>query len=199
MKILHICAIAPTAKFLLQPQLQYFLSRNFAVGIACSPGAELAELEQKGFQVHPVQIDRKISPLANWDSISNLVKIIRDNQYNLVHVHTPIAAVLGRIAAKVAGVKAIVYTSHGLPFHDLSSPFQYQFYSTVEKLTASITDLILSQNHEDIATATKIGMCPRKNWVISVMVLILIVFDVALTHSTKPSYANPWVSRNLRI
>jgi glycosyltransferase involved in cell wall biosynthesis len=160
MKILHICAVAPTAKILLQPQLLYFLSRNFVVGIACSPGVELAELKQKGFQVHPVQIDRKISPLANWDSISNLVKIIRDNQYDLVHVHTPIAAVLGRIAAKIAGVKAIVYTSHGLPFHDLSSPFQYQFYSTVEKLTASITDLILSQNHEDIATAIKIRMCP---------------------------------------
>jgi glycosyltransferase involved in cell wall biosynthesis len=159
MKILHICAIPATAKILLQPQLKYLLSHNLVVGIACSPGEELSELQQKGFKVHPVQIDRKISPLANLQSIYNLVTIIRDNQYDLVHVHTPIAAVLGRIAAKIAGVNAIVYTSHGLPFHDLSSPFQYRFYSTVEKLTASITDLILSQNHEDIDMAIKIGMC----------------------------------------
>jgi glycosyltransferase involved in cell wall biosynthesis len=93
-------------------------------------------------------------------SIYQLTKIIQKNQYDLVHVHTPIAAVLGRIAAKIAGVKRIVYTSHGLPFHDLSTPAQYRFYFIVEKLAALITDLILSQNYEDIVTAKKLGLCP---------------------------------------
>ncbi len=160
MKILHICAIAPTATILLQPQLKYFLSRKLTVGIVCSPGPELKELQQNGFQVHPVLMDRKISVNSNLKSIYQMAKIIRENQYDLVHVHTPIAAVLGRIAAKLAGVKRIVYTSHGFPFHDLSSPSQYRFYFTVEKLTALITDLILSQNHEDIATAKKLSLCP---------------------------------------
>ena len=160
MKILHICAIAPTATILLQPQLKYFLSRKLTVGIVCSPGPELKELQQNGFQVHPVLMERKISVNSNLQSIYQMAKIIRENQYDLVHVHTPIAAVLGRIAAKLAGVKRIVYTSHGFPFHDLSSPSQYRFYFTVEKLTALITDLILSQNHEDIATAKKLSLCP---------------------------------------
>ncbi len=161
MKVLHVCALAITAKSLLQPQLKYFLSRNLEVGIACSPGAELAELQKNGVQVHQVKIERKISSINNLNSVLQLIKIIRDNQYDLVHVHTPIAAILGRIAAKIAGVKAIVYTSHGLPFHELSSPFQYWFYSIAERLAASITNLILSQNHEDIATATKLGLCEK--------------------------------------
>ncbi|MBW4633789.1 MAG: glycosyltransferase family 4 protein [Iphinoe sp. HA4291-MV1] len=160
MKILHICAIAPTAKILLQPQLEYFLSRKLTVGIACSPGPELKELQEHGFKVHPVQIDRSISLFSNLRSVYQLTNIIRQNQYDLVHVHTPIAAVLGRIAARLAEVKRIVYTSHGFPFHDLSSPSQYRFYFRVEKLTALITDLILSQNHEDIAAAQKFGLCP---------------------------------------
>ncbi|ARV62588.1 glycosyltransferase family 1 protein [Nostocales cyanobacterium HT-58-2] len=160
MKILHICAIAPTAKILLQPQLKYFLSRKLTVGIACSPGLELKELQENGFKVHPVQIDRSISLFSNLRSVYQLTKIIRHNQYDLVHVHTPIAAVLGRIAARLAGVKRIVYTSHGFPFHELSPASQYRFYFTVEKLAALITDLILSQNHEDIATAKKSGLCP---------------------------------------
>lgn len=160
MKILHICAIAPTATILLQPQLKYLLSRQLTVGIACSPASELAELQKNGVKVHPVKIERKISVNSNLQTIYQLTKIIREHQYDLVHAHTPIAAVLGRIAAKLAGVKRIVYTSHGFPFHDLSSPSQYRFYFTVEKLTALITDLILSQNHEDIATAEKFGLCP---------------------------------------
>jgi glycosyltransferase involved in cell wall biosynthesis len=163
MKVLHICAIASTAQILLQPQLKYFLSRNLIVGIACSPGSELEKLQKQGFQVHPIQIDRRISLGSNLKSIYQLIQIIRYHQYDLVHVHTPIAAVLGRIAAKLAGVKRIVYTSHGFPFHDLSSPHQYHFYFTVEKLAAYITNLILSQNHEDVATAKKLGLClPQK-------------------------------------
>ncbi|MGB5633127.1 MAG: glycosyltransferase, partial [Waterburya sp.] len=42
-------------------------------------------------------------------------------------------------------------------------PTQYRFYFIVEKLAALITDLILSQNYEDIATAKKLGLCtPEK-------------------------------------
>ncbi len=160
MKILHICAIPDTAQTLLLPQIKYFLSRNLAVEIACSRELKVKNLSKNGYKVHPVQIDRRISLISNLRSIYHLMKIIRKNQYDLVHVHTPIAAFLGRIAAKIAGVKRIVYTSHGFPFHDLSSPSQYRFYFTLEKLAALITDLILSQNYEDIATAKKLSLCP---------------------------------------
>jgi glycosyltransferase involved in cell wall biosynthesis len=160
MKILHICAIGVTAEGLLIPQIDYFLSRNLSVEIACSPGQIVERLQKQGYVIHPIQIDRRISPLLNLKSIYQLTKLIRQQQYDLVHVHTPIAAVLGRIAAKLAGVKAIVYTSHGLPFHDQSSWKEYTLYSNVEKFAALLTDLILSQNHEDIATANKLGLCP---------------------------------------
>lgn len=160
MKILHICAIGATAEVLLLPQINYLLSRNLAVEIACSPDQGVEKLQKQGYTIHPVQIDRHISPVLNLKSIYQLTKLIRQQQYDLVHVHTPIAAVLGRIAAKVAGVKAIVYTSHGLPFHDRSSPKEYTLYSNVEKIAGLLTDLILSQNYEDIATAKKLGLCP---------------------------------------
>ena len=160
MKILHICAIGATAEVLLLPQINYLLSRNLAVEIACSSNQGVEKLQKQGYTVHPVQIDRRISPVLNLKTIYQLTKLIRQQQYDLVHVHTPIAAVLGRIAAKLAGVKAIVYTSHGLPFHDRSSPKEYTLYSNVEKFAALFTDLILSQNYEDIATAKKLGLCP---------------------------------------
>lgn len=162
MKILHICALGATAEGLLLPQINYLLSRNLSVEIACSPGQTVEKLQKQGYIIHPIQIDRRISPVLNLKSIYQLTKLIRQQQYDLVHVHTPIAAVLGRIAAKLAGVKRIVYTSHGLPFHDRSSPKEYALYSNVEKLAALLTDQIISQNYEDIATAKKLGICPEK-------------------------------------
>lgn len=159
MKILHVCAIGITAKKLLLPQIDYFLSRHLDVGIACASGTEVEQLQQQGYTVHPFEIDRKIDLVSNLKSIYQLKNIIQKHQYDLVHVHTPIAAVIGRIAAQLAGVKRIVYTSHGFPFHDQSSVLQYRFYFTVEKLCAPLTDLIISQNYEDIKTAQHTGLC----------------------------------------
>lgn len=163
MKILHVCAIGATAEKLLLPQINYFLSRKLLVGIACSPDPEVEQLQQQGYAIHTVQIDRRIDPVTNLKSIYQLAKLIRENHYDLVHVHTPIAAVLGRIAAKIAGVKRIVYTAHGFPFHDQSPPSQYRFYFIVEKLCTPLTDLILTQSYEDFITAQKSGLCaPEK-------------------------------------
>jgi glycosyltransferase involved in cell wall biosynthesis len=160
MKILHICAVGATASALLKPQIDYFLNRGAFVEVACSPGREIELMQKQGYQIHPIQIDRQISPILNTQSIWKLTALMRQQQYDLVHVHTPIAAVLGRIAARLARIKRVVYTSHGFPFHDLSPARQYQFYVSVEKTMARWTDLILSQNHEDIETAQKLGLCP---------------------------------------
>jgi len=160
MKVLHICAVGTTAKQLLTPQIDYFLSRNWSIEIACSPGQETEQLQQQGYVVHSIKIDRKITSISNIKSIYKLTELIQRNRYDFVHVHTPIASVLGRIAAKIAGVKGIVYTAHGFPFHDQSSLLQYRFYFTVEKFTALLTDLILTQSYEDFTTAQKSGLCP---------------------------------------
>lgn len=160
MRILHVCAIGATAEKLLLPQIDYLLSCKLSVEIACSPGPKVEKLQQQGYVIQPIQFDRRIDPVANLKTIYQLIKLLRDNQYDLVHVHTPIAAVLGRIAAKIAGVKRIVYTAHGFPFHDQSTPSQYRFYFTVEKLCTGLTDLILTQSYEDFITAQKSGLCP---------------------------------------
>ena len=162
MKILQVCALGMTAETLLLPQIDYFLKRNVLVEIACSPDTTADKLQQQGYVIRPVQIDRKISPLGNLRSIVNLTKLMRSQKYDLVHVHTPIAAVLGRIAAKLAGIRRIVYTSHGLPFHDQSTPKEYFLYSTVEKFAGKFTDLIISQNYEDIKTCKRLGIAPQQ-------------------------------------
>ena len=159
MKVLHVCAIGITAKKLLRPQIDYLLSRGLDVEIACSPDSDFEQLRQDGYIMQPVQIDRKLDPISNLKSLVQLTRLMQHNHYDLVHVHTPIAAVLGRVAAKLAGVKRIVYTAHGFPFHEHSSATQYRFYFAIEKYCALLTDLILTQSYEDFITAQKQGLC----------------------------------------
>jgi glycosyltransferase involved in cell wall biosynthesis len=163
MKILHICAVGFTVKNLLLPQINWFLSQGFSIEIACSPGQEVKQLQDQGYTIHPIQIDRRIDLKSNLGSIYQLAQLIQGNRYDLVHVHTPVASVLGRVAAKLAAAKRIIYTAHGFYFHDNMPAGQYRFYHSVERIAGWLTDLILTQSREDLATAEKTGLCsPQK-------------------------------------
>jgi glycosyltransferase involved in cell wall biosynthesis len=162
MKVLHICAVEFTVKNLLIPQINYFIERGLDVEIACSPGDELKTLESQGYIVHPIQIDRKIAPTSNLKSIIKLTHLISNKQYDLVHVHTPVASVLGRVAAKLARAPRVIYTAHGFYFHDNMAASKYRFYHSIEKVSAWFTDLILTQSQEDLETAKKTGICPAQ-------------------------------------
>jgi len=58
MKILHICAIGGTAQALLKPQIDYLLSRNLSVEVTCYPDSYVKKLQQQGYTIHPIPIDR---------------------------------------------------------------------------------------------------------------------------------------------
>ncbi|MEB3357729.1 MAG: glycosyltransferase family 4 protein [Synechococcales bacterium] len=159
MKVLHICALGLTAKHLLKPQIKSFLAQGAKVAVACSPGRETNELQQQGYTIHPIPIERRILSWTNLLSTVRLMRLMQQEQYDIVHVHTPIASVIGRVAAALARVPHVVYTAHGFPFHDRSSWLEYQLYFTVEKVCAALTDLILAQNHEDVQTARRSHLC----------------------------------------
>jgi len=161
-KLLHICAVGFTVKNLLRPQIDHFLSQGFQVEIACSLGAEVAELQQQGYIIHPISIERRIAPVSNLKSILQLTQLIRRQRYDAVHVHTPVASVLGRIAAKLAGTPRILYTAHGFYFHDEMPRRTYHFYHCIERAAGWLTDLILTQSREDLVTAEKTGLCPAR-------------------------------------
>jgi glycosyltransferase involved in cell wall biosynthesis len=160
MKVLHVCAVGFTVNNLILPHIDYFLSQGLSVEIACSPGKEIEKLRQEGYVVHEIKIDRKINLISNSKSIYKLVNLIQRRQYDVVHVHTPIASVLGRIAAKIAGVKTIIYTAHGFYFHDITPPIEYHFFHTIEKTVGKITDLIFTVNYEDIEMIKRTNLCP---------------------------------------
>ncbi|XUL88218.1 glycosyltransferase [Streptomyces galilaeus] len=75
-----------------------------------NPGAVADGLTADGVRVH------HLGMTGNRDlaALPRLVKIIRGGGYDLVHTHLYRACVYGRLAARLAGVKAVVATEHSL-------------------------------------------------------------------------------------
>ena len=82
-----------------------------------------------------------------------LVRMMRKRRYVLLHVHTPIAGFIARMAAHAAGVPHIIYTAHGFHFHALGGRWSNAFFWRVERFAARWTDVLITMNAEDFAAA----------------------------------------------
>jgi len=73
-----------------------------------------------------------------------LIKMIRKNRYDIVHTHTTKAGILGRIAARIAGVPVIVHGLHGSTFQAFDSGLLNWLLFLFERLTGRFTDAYIS-------------------------------------------------------
>jgi glycosyltransferase involved in cell wall biosynthesis len=154
-KVLQVCAVDASVGPLLRPLIHALQEAGAEVHVACSPGNELDRLATEGVLVQPVRIARRILSPRHPVSLVQLARLIRRERYDFVHVHTPIAAALGRAAARLSEVRPVVlYTAHGFYFHDHMRPWLRRILIWQERLFGRLcTDFLFTVSPEDHATA----------------------------------------------
>ncbi|MBU0468553.1 MAG: glycosyltransferase family 4 protein [Candidatus Omnitrophica bacterium] len=94
--------------------------------------------------VYMNELQREINPWLDLLAFIKLCNKIKKGNYDIVHTHSSKAGILGRWAAKLAGVKHIVHTPHGHVFHSYFSRFLTAIFLLLENFTANITDKIIT-------------------------------------------------------
>jgi hypothetical protein len=86
-----------------------------------SPGPEGELLKQGKFSDFKLleisSLVREINPIQDFKAYFELKKIFQENKYDVVHTHSSKAGIVARAAATAAGIKFVVHTVHGQPFH----------------------------------------------------------------------------------
>ncbi|MCL4441853.1 MAG: glycosyltransferase family 4 protein [Firmicutes bacterium] len=167
-KVIHLSTIAMTASKLLRPQCEYFKKLGYEVGFVFSPDREVkASLQRAGFEVSEIFINRKIS----WTDIISILQLMvyfRRTKPDIVHTHTSKSGIVGRVAARLAGVPYVFHTVHGFPFIEGQNKAKYNFYVTIERWAARFTDVLLSQSLEDVEAAKCLGIRGREGYPIHI-------------------------------
>jgi glycosyltransferase involved in cell wall biosynthesis len=156
--VVHVTTVARSLRHLLLAQLCAIRDRGYVVVAVSSPGPDVPALEARGIPHRPVPITRRFTPLADARSLVALYRVMRSERYTIVHAHTPKPGLLAQLAARLARVPVVVNTIHGFYFHDRMRPGERRFYVAMERLAARCSDLILSQNEEDVETAVREGI-----------------------------------------
>jgi glycosyltransferase involved in cell wall biosynthesis len=92
-----------------------------------------------------------------------IASIVRDNSYDLVHVSTPIAAFVTRLALRrlrKQGRPKIIYTAHGFHFHKGGGWLENGLYLGAERLAGRWTDCLTVMNTDDEAMAERYRVVP---------------------------------------
>lgn len=106
---------------------------------------------------------RAIRPGQDVLAFSTLWQILKQEKRRnsdipiIVHTHSSKAGILGRWAAKCAGISVIIHSIHGFGFHPYQPFLQRWLFIILEWLTASITTHFIAVSRANINTGIRSG------------------------------------------
>ncbi|MEW6542980.1 MAG: glycosyltransferase family 4 protein [Nitrospirota bacterium] len=114
-----------------------------------------------GVEFHQVpSLVRQINPLLDLRALLALTRLLRRLRPTIVHTHSSKAGILGRWAAKLAGVPIIVHTIHGFGFPSSRHPLLRRTLIAAERAAARVTTRFFSVSEANRRQGIELGLFP---------------------------------------
>jgi glycosyltransferase involved in cell wall biosynthesis/ribosomal protein S18 acetylase RimI-like enzyme len=155
--VAHVTTIDLTLWYMLRPQLRRLAQEGFEVSAISAPGDTAPSLEAEGIRHIPWgSATRGWSIGADIRAFIELYRIMRRERFDVVHTHNPKPGVVGRIAARLAGVPCVINTQHGLYATPEDRWARKAPVLSLEWLAARFSDAELFQSEEDYRWACRL-------------------------------------------
>jgi len=135
------------------PQMKWFKEQGWEVHVAAAGHMELDYTDRK----FHIPIARSPFRSSNIKAYKELKSIIKDNDYSMIHCHTPLGGVITRLAARYSRKKQktkVLYTAHGFHFCQGAPLFNWMIYYPIERWLSFYTDALITINDEDYRLAS---------------------------------------------
>lgn len=157
-KLLQVSTMAVTLRAFLVPVACRFRELGWRVdalarGVKGCAGLECFDRSHEiGWSRNPW------NPFALAAAVARVREVVRNGGYHIVHVHTPVAAFITRLA--LAGLRRssgpkVIYTAHGFHFYRGGRLLQNVLFGGLEKLAGRWTDYLVVINREDEEAARR--------------------------------------------
>ncbi len=122
---------------------------RFSQTLAAGPAPEATELLTEAERI-PVDVrrirrlGRRVAPLRDLVALAGLIDLIKRQRFDIIHTHTSKAGFLGRLAARLAGARRVIYSPHGDIFSGYFPKYETVVYSRAERMAAPWCDKIVT-------------------------------------------------------
>lgn len=107
----------------------------------------------------PITRNASFSDITN---IRKMIKIIKENDYNIVHCHSTKAGFVGRLAAFLSKHRNIIYSPHGFMFCDNRIKIKRLMYLYLEKYLGYLTQKLIAVSGSEKELALEHNIVPSK-------------------------------------
>ncbi len=159
-KVLYVATVVKThiMEFHI-PYLKMFKEKGWETAVAAKNDYENPKECNIPFcdTYYNIPFERSPLKLSNWKAYKLLKKIIEEENYDIIHCHTPVGAMIARLASRRVRKKGtkVIYTAHGFHFYKGAPIINWLIYYPVEKILSNYTDVLITINQEDYSRAKK--------------------------------------------
>ena len=126
------------------------------VAVMCGEGGTLVErLGEEGIRTIEIKgMNRDISPLDDLRSLFNLIRTLKHEKPDVFHTNSSKVGGLGNLAARLVGIKKIIFTSHGFEFDAPRPMWQkpiIKFFSWLTIVLSHTTICVSNKTRDKIA------------------------------------------------
>lgn len=169
-KVLFVATVVKTHMMQFHiPYLRMFQEMGWETAVASRNDYENPEDCQIPYcdTYYDIPFERLPWKPGNLQAYRMLKKIIDEGNYDIIHCHTPVGALIARLAALSARRKGtkVIYTAHGFHFFKGAPLQNWLMFYPVEWLLAPVTDVLITINKEDHARAIKRLRAKRTEYV----------------------------------
>ncbi len=133
---------------------------HIATGIASEPENDMiSHAKNIGLRVFVIPtFVRDIHLFLDLITLLKLYFLVRKGGYDIIHCHTSKGGFIGRLAARLANVRCIIYSPHGDIFEGYFGKVKTCFFTWLEKFAAKFTDKIITLTKSGIEPYVKAGI-----------------------------------------
>ena len=158
---LFVTTVPVTLEAFLLPFAEHFRAQGWRVD-ALANGATLNPKMTGSFDAcYDVEWSRNpLHPRNLLGTAAEVRRIVAVGGYDIVHVHTPVAAFVTRFAlrrGRTGSRPAVIYTAHGFHFYEGQRRLPHLLFRTLERTAARWTDYLITINREDFEAARGFG------------------------------------------
>lgn len=157
MRILYVTTISMTMMFFPE-QVKKLLAEGHSVDIATNMTDPLIPAyDSMDVKIHHIPFSRSPFSRDNLTAYRLLKRLVEQEHYDIVHCHTPNAAMVTRLACRKVRKQGtrVIYTAHGFHFFKGAPLKNWLMFYPVEKFCSYFTDTLITINSEDYALAQK--------------------------------------------
>lgn len=162
-RLLFVATVSVTLRSFLLPYARYFRSLGWRVDGAADGVSGCPSCTAAFDAVHEVPFSRNPLAVPSLATAATRLRFLAEaGRYDLVHVHTPVAAFVTRLALRHLRSRGLrmVYTAHGFHFFKGGPPLRNALFLALEKLAGNWTDRLVVINGEDEAAARRYRLVP---------------------------------------